>query len=177
MFDPGMGAFLNWIHRLSGPRMFGGSVSYFSPSVFAGGPNEGGLLRARITGAYRHSFSSDDKIDPDGSAIAMISFEPMVEIHLARFGGQNQYTIDFAAGASLNWLRGDITDSFLHTSFPAYFQFGLLLSNNVFLKLGLGGHWWPQFDASDFAPLVVDVETTKGEFTPAAVLGFDFLIF
>lgn len=172
MKNPGVGGFLDWIHRLSGPRMLGGSISVFSPTWNRS--DETPILRGRLTGAYRHSFSSDDKIDPDGSAVTMFSIQPMVEFYLFEIGQDNH--IDIAIGAAFNKFGGD-SDPFWHTSFPAYLQGGVHLTDSVFLKIGVGAHYWPKFDASDFDPLVVDVERTEGEFTPAAFVGLDFPIF
>ena len=98
MTNPGIGGFLDWIHRLSGPRMFGASVSVFSPTWSSSGPGERPILRGRLTGAYRHSFSSDDKIDPDGSPVTMFSIQPMAEFHLVG----NDNSIDIAIGAAFN---------------------------------------------------------------------------
>ena len=96
----------------------------------------------------------------------MISFEPMVEIHLREYGEQDQHTIDLAVGVSFNRFRGDFDDDFFHASYPAYLQLGFRLNDTVFLKVSLGGQYWPKFDASDFAPLVVDVQTTRGSSHP-----------
>lgn len=167
----GFGGFMDWIHRLSGPRMLGGSVSYFSPHLPAGSPENGArpILRGRLTAAYRHSVSSDDKIEPDGSPITMFSIRPMVEISLHEY-------VEIGIGGALHRFGGD-ADSFWHWSIPAYLQAGVPLTDVVELKAGVGVHYWPKFDAGDFLPLVVDVRRDEGEFTPAAFLGFDFHVF
>ena len=47
----------------------------------------------------------------------------------------------------------------------------------MFLRCGIGGEYFPEFDDTDFAPLTVDVETDGGEFTtPVGFIGIDWVI-
>ena len=135
----GWGAILDWIHELSGPRMFGPALSYYSAG-------EG--IRFRGTGAYRFSVASDDRIEPEGS-VTMFSIQPTVEIPIT--GGP----FEVAIGGALHRFGGDADENFWHVSIPAYAQLRFDLGPRWRLRTGVGGHYWLKFDEDDFAPVRV----------------------
>ncbi len=168
----GWGGFMNWVNRL-GPQFGGGGLSLFTSGFGPTTPDsDTGAFRLRLSGAYNWAFSSDDFIDPDGSSITMASINPMLEF---RFYESGNFNFEIASGASFNRFGGD-ANGFWHTSFPAFLQVGWRVngSDTWELKAGLGAHYWPEFETTDFAPLVVDVRRNESEITfPDLFVGFD----
>lgn len=154
----GMGAILDFIQKLSGPKMIGPALSVYT---------EGERVRGRFTGAWRWSFNSDDKIDPDGSKITMLSLQPTVEVPLG------SSPLDAVAGFALHRFGGDVKEDFWHWSIPAYLQLRFPLTGPVSVRLAVGGHYFAEFGATDFDDLVVDVSRTGGEWVWASFAGID----
>lgn len=154
------GGILDFIAKLSGPKMIGPAFSIAT---------SGDEIRFRGTIAYRVSFDSDDEIDPDGADITMWSLQPTVEVPL------RGTPVEVTGGIALHRFGGD-ADAFHHVSLPFYLQAHIPLTPVVLLRTGLGLHYFPAFDADDFAPLVVDVNRSGGEVVvPAIYLGLDFV--
>ena len=176
----GFGAVMDWIQRLSGPEFRGGALSIFTPDIGSRGtPRDGEessrIFRLRLNGAYHHSADSDDVIDPDGSAITMLTIQPMLEIPIWPVRPQSWY---FELGIGYAWHRfaGEV-DPFWNESIPLKVQFVRELwnlENRLDVRIGVGGHYWMKFDDSDFAPLVVTLERNKREFTAAAFVALDW---
>jgi len=161
----GIGAVLDFINKLSGPRMLGPSASYFH--TLGSGP------RLRISVGYLTAVGSDDVIDPDGSSVQALTLAPVLEVPL---GGS---PVELAAGVRFHRFSGDLADPFWHWSIPGRLQGRFPLggaASGLRLRLAAGVEYFPEFGAADFDPLVVDVKTDGGEFTFVAQVGFDWVL-
>lgn len=148
--EGGWGAFLDWLHKLSGPRFVGvGLTAYYQV------PGETGI-RLRLSGVYRTSVSESGEVTPDDANITMITVQPAVEFPVQKI------PVDFGVGVALHRFAGD-ADGFWHYSVPVYAQFRPRGDRRVTPVLGIGVHIFPEFDPADFAPLVVTVSRTDSE--------------
>jgi hypothetical protein len=146
----GLGVFLDWLHKLSGPRFVGGGVSGFVTL-----PGDAGI-RLRLSGAYRTSIGETGEVTPDDANITMLSVQPAVEFPVQRI------PIDFGVGVALHRFGGD-ADGFWHYSVPVYVQFRPRNTRRIAPLLGIGVHIFPRFEPSDFAPLAVTVSRQDSE--------------
>jgi hypothetical protein len=148
--DSGMGAFLEWLHKLSGPRFIGVGLSgYYAPSGDSG-------IRLRLSGVYRTSVSESGEVTPADANITMITVQPAVEFPVQKI------PIDFGVGFALHRFGGD-AEGFWHYSVPIYAQFRPRGDRHVTPVLGIGVHIFPKFDPADFAPLTVTVSRQDSE--------------
>jgi hypothetical protein len=148
--DAGLGAFLDWLHKLSGPRFVGGGVSGFVTL-----PGDAGV-RLRLSGAYRTSTGESGEVTPADANITMLSVQPAVEFPV------QSIPIDFGLGVALHRFGGD-AEGFWHYSVPVYVQFRPRNTRRVAPLLGVGVHVFPRFEPSDFAPLAVTVSRQDSE--------------
>ena len=146
----GLGVFLDWLHKLSGPRFVGGGVSGFVTL-----PGDAGV-RLRLSGAYRTSTGESGEVTPDYANITMLSVQPAVEFPVQRI------PIDFGLGVALHRFGGD-AEGFWHYSVPVYVQFRPRNTRRVAPLLGIGVHIFPRFEPSDFEPLAVTVSRQDSE--------------
>jgi len=157
--EEGGGGFLDWIHRLSGPGMIGPGATLF---------RTWDKVRVRVAGAYLAPIC-DDKIDPDHT-FNMLSLRPSVEIPV-------HGSFEISAGVDLHRFGGDGHDAVVKLSVPVYGQFRvpLGLRSNFFLRLAVGGRYFPGFDATDFGGAVRGLKTDGGEVSFAGMLGIDYV--
>lgn len=146
----GLGAFLDWLHKLSGPRFVGAGLSGFYTL-----PGEAGI-RLRLSGSYRTSIGESGEVTPEDANITMMSLQPAVEFPVQKI------PIDFGLGVALHRFAGD-ADGFWHYSVPIYVQFRPRGAGRVAPLLGIGVHVFPRFEPSDFAPLAVTVSRQDSE--------------
>lgn len=146
--DGGWGAFLDWINKLSGPRMVGPAASAWF--------RVGDRAHVRASIARRWSGDSSSAISPAGSGINMWSFQGTFEYEFAD-------PLAVGGGIALHRFGGD-ADAFWHTSFPLYLAARFPRGSRVQVVPQIGTHYFPKFDTSDFSPLTVTVDTTGGEF-------------
>jgi hypothetical protein len=160
--EDGMGAILDWIHKLSGPQFIGFGLNAYHE--FAGVPlreenpahREPGI-RLRLSTIYRTSIREAADVDPDNANITMLTIQPTVEFPITRI------PLEFGVGVALNRFGGD-ADSFWHLSVPVLAQFRPRQASWRFVpRVGVAVHVFPGFSASDFAPLVVDVQRDAAE--------------
>lgn len=145
-----LGAILDWLHKLSGPRFVGaGLTGSVAPAGDSG-------IRLRLTGVYRTSISESGEVTPDDANITMLSLQPAVEFPVLGI------PIDFGVGVALHRFGGD-AEGFWHYSVPVYVQFRPRNTRRVAPLLGVGVHVFPRFEPSDFAPLVVTVSRQDAE--------------
>lgn len=141
----GIGGLLDWINKMSGPRMVGPAVTGW----FAVG--EDFALRGSV--AARWSSTTDDAVTfpPTfpASRIRMISLQPSLEYRLHE-------TARLGAGLAFHRF-GDGVDGFWHPSFPLYAQVRVPTEGRLRPVVSVGAQIFPEFDAEDFAPLTVDV--------------------
>lgn len=156
--EDGGGGLIDWIHRLSGPSMLGPGASYYWRWE---------KIRFRINLSARFPVGFKDSTIDDDHGLNMLSLQPTLEIPI---GGP----LDFGVGIAGHRLGGD-HDAVYHLSIPVFGQlrFPVGSSGNWFLRIGLGGHYFPSFDVEDFDG-GVRVETDGGEFTLGVILGLDY---
>ena len=157
----GIGPLLDWIHKLSGPQLWGGGLSVYTPVT----PSKENSVRFRISGIYRTSYDETEEIDPDDASVQMITLRPVFEIPLGSL------PFDLGAGFALHRFQGDDFQSFWHWSVPLQAQFRT--GGLAHFRLGVSVDIYPRFDANDFAPLVVNVSTEKAEAVLGLFVGLD----
>lgn len=145
-----MGAFIDWLHRLSGPAFVGVGVTgaYEIPGAAE--------VRLRLSGVFRTSVSESGEVTPATANITMLTFQPAVEFPL------QEIPFVFGVGFALHRFGGD-ADGFWHYSVPIYAQFRPRWVRRIAPILGLGVHIFPKFGVSDFAPLDVTVSRNDSE--------------
>ena len=157
----GWGGFWNYMNKLSGPESTGIGVNYFRETD-AEFP-----LRVRLGVDIQRSISSDGAIDPDGSSINLFTVSLAVE--------KDWEVLRFGLAASETLFFGDFDDSFWHESYRAYVQLVARdFVDNLDLTVGPTLYRWPNFGATDFDPLVVDVDRTDAEYTWGLSVGIDW---
>ena len=139
------GGFLDWLHKLSGPRFVGAGLTT-SYTI----PGESGI-RLRLSGVYRTSISESGEVTPANANITMISVQPALEFPVQKI------PIDFGVGFALHRFGGDAT-GFWHYSVPIYVQYRSRGAGKV-----TPVHIFPKFGATDFLPLNVTVSRTDSE--------------
>jgi len=144
------GGFLDWLHKLSGPRFVGVGLTT-SYTV----PGEAGI-RLRLSGVYRTSVSESGEVTPADANITMISVQPALEFPVQKI------PLDFGVGFALHRFGGDAT-GFWHYSVPIYVQYRPRDAGKVTPFIGAGVHIFPKFGAADFLPLNVTVSRTDSE--------------
>lgn len=145
----GFGAFLDWINKLSGPRMVGPALSGF---VSLDDKRD-----LRVSVARRWAVDADDSISPTGSSLSMWSIQPTFEADLVD-------PLAVGVGLAIHWFGGD-ADSFTHWSVPLYAQLRSPDRGGVRAVASVGGQYFPSFDPADFLPLDVEVSTSGSELT------------
>ena len=165
--EDGMGAILDWIHKLSGPPFIGFGLTGFHElrGVQLQGEDtthrEPGI-RFRLTTVYRMSISETGEVMPETANITMLTIQPTVEFPITRL------PLEFGVGVALNRFGGD-ADAFWHLSVPVLAQYRPRHASSRFVpRVGVAVHVFPGFSTSDFEPLVVDVQRGAAE----AVLQF-----
>ncbi len=155
----GGGGFLDWIHRLSGPGMIGPGASLFL---------EWNTVRVRVAGAYLVPLN-DDKIDDDHT-FNMFSLRPSLELRV-------HGPLEVSAGVDLHRFGGDGHDPVYKLSVPAYGQLRIPLDTEGrwFLRVALGGRYFPSFDPDDFDGGISGLKTDGGEVSFAGMLGLDYV--
>jgi len=155
----GMGAFLDWFHRLSGPRMVGPAVT--------GWHSLGEVPQLRMSVGRLWSVKADSPLPADKS-INMWSFRPAIEFRLAD-------PLAVGGGVSINRFDGDFDESFTHLSYPVYAQLRFPTGARFQGVISGGGQYFPEFDASAFDPIETGVSKDGGELTFWFGVGFEFV--
>lgn len=157
--DGGVGGFLDWINKMSGPRMIGPAVS--------GWFGVGEVVRIRGSVSRRSSSTSSAAVMPPGSQISMWSFQPTIEARISA-------PLVVGGGIAIHNFGGD-ADSFTKTSFPLYVQARFPTGSSIQGVATLGTHAFPEFATADFAPLTVDVSRDGAEFVLWFTLGVEYV--
>ncbi|HZD05473.1 MAG TPA: hypothetical protein VE173_11155 [Longimicrobiales bacterium] len=168
----GIGAILDWINKLSGPRFGGVGATFYAPLYGEGGEERSydTSIRYRLSVAMHFSYDSDDAVDPDGASIRMLTIRNSVEFPVRHI------PLDFAVGFSLHRFSGD-PDTFWHWSVPLRAQYRVRLSPTASLRFGPTVDVFPKFAADDFQPLTVDVSRDRTEAVFGFLVGVDFQVF
>lgn len=154
----GIGGILDWINRLSGPRMVGPAAT--------GWVSLGERPRLRMSVARRWSVHTDDSPLPDDAQITMWSFQPTVDFRLSD-------PLALGGGVAIHRFGGDFDNAFTHFSFPVYAQVRFPTGSRVQGVLSLGGHYFREFGEADFGTLPTGVSKDGGEFSFWFGLGFE----
>ena len=154
----GIGGILDWIHRLSGPRMVGPAAT--------GWVSLGDVPRLRMSVARRWSVHTDDSPLPDDKEITMWSFQPTIDFRLSD-------PLALGGGIAVHRFGGDFDDPVTHFSFPVYAQIRFPTGSGVQGVVSLGGHYFPEFGQTDFNPTPTGVSKDGGEFTFWFGVGFE----
>ena len=161
----GPGGLLDWIHRLSGPSMLGPSVSYFYTV------DSTVRIRGTLSGKWAVGFK-ESTLDTD-HGINIAGFQPTVEIPISG-------PFEVGGGFALNRMGGDGHDAVYQFSIPIFCQIRTKVGSGPwYLRIGMGAHYFPAFDADDFVgPLGglpgVKVKTDGGEFSFGMFFGLDW---
>lgn len=155
--DGGFGSFLDWINKLSGPRMVG--------LAGTGWLKVSDDFRVRGSIARRRSSDTDAAVTPRGNQITMWSFQPSLEYQILA-------PLAVGAGFAVHRFSGD-ADTFTHLSFPVYAQSRLPLGGRLHAVALVGTQIFSAFDATDFAPLAVTVSRNSTEFVLWASIGLE----
>lgn len=132
----GMGAIIEWIHKLSGPPFLGGGVAPFWESGDRG-------HRIRLTLTYRGSRDeSSAGLSNDDAHFNMFSVQVTPEFQLGNWGS-------VGAGVTANIFGGD-TDTFLQLSFPLQFQLRPENDDDFIPRAGVGLKLFPPFADDEF---------------------------
>jgi hypothetical protein len=145
--DEGIGGLLDWINKLSGPRMVGPALTGWIAL------NDDFVVRGSV--AARWSSTTDESIRPTDNRVSMVSLQPTVEYRIseaARLG----------AGFAFHHFGGD-ADGFWHPSFPLYTQVRFPMESRWKAVVTVGAQVFTEFDAADFDPLIVDVSRDGAE--------------
>jgi hypothetical protein len=145
-----LGGFLDWLHKLSGPRFLGAGLT----GVYTF-PGEAGI-RLRLSGVYRTSISESGEVTPADANITMLSVQPALELPVQKI------PIDFGVGFALHRFGGDAV-GFWHYSVPIYVQLRPRSAGRVSPLFGIGIDVFPKFEQADFAPLTVTVSRVDSE--------------
>ena len=157
----GLGGFIDWLIRLSGPPFVGaGATAFYTLRGEAG-------VRLRFSAAYRTSVSESGEVTPEDANITMVTLQPSVEFPLQKS------PIDVGIGFAFHSFGGD-ADGFWHYSVPLSAQYRPRGNGSVVPRIGAALNVFPKFDATDFAPLDVSVSRDNAEAVFQLFLGFEF---
>jgi hypothetical protein len=170
----GIGAILDWLGRMSGPQFWqvgATATAGFEP----GDPERTSGVAGRVAVMAGRSFASVEQIDPDAASINILTVKPTLEY--AVLSG----VVGFEAGVAFHRFSGD-ADPFWHVSFPihaALRPFARVRGAEALkgLRIGASANFFQQFQAEDFGPLVVTVETDQTELVWGAFLNWEFFVF
>lgn len=164
------GAIMDWIHKLSGPGILQGGLTY---SVGLTSPAERVspvVARLRFSLMGGSAIDKSEEVAPPGGDILLVTGQVMIEFDLA--GG----VVSPGLGLSGHVFFGDV-DTFFKPSFP--FRVTLRPLKNTPLKgllVAPSLHYFPEWDADDFQPLTVQVSRDGGEVTFGLLLGYEFVL-
>jgi hypothetical protein len=158
----GLGGILDFIGRLSGPRMVGPAATGWMAL------GEAEVLRVRVSAARRWSVHYEGAVLPEDESVDMWSLQPGLELKLA-----DPFAV--GAGVAVHRFSGDFADPFIHLSYPVYAQWRFPTGSPIQAVLSAGFHYWPAFDEGDFAPLETGVSTVSGEPTRWFGVGFEYV--
>jgi hypothetical protein len=148
----GIGLFLDFIHKLSGPAFFGPGVSlYFRVSED---------MYVRVSGVGRKAVDKDpDEVLETDATITMTTLQVTLDKRVVQsipVGQTDLGAIDVGVGLALHRFAGDV-DEFGHESGLLQAQWRRLFFGSVVVRAGPALHAFPPFQTDDFAPLTVNV--------------------
>jgi hypothetical protein len=159
----GMGVFLDWIHKLSGPPFIGGGIS-----GFYGRTGEG--LRFRLTCSVKISFNETSAgATSNAIQINMITIQPTLEY------GLPDIDFDIGTGAAFDLYTGQF-DTVRKWSFPLFAQWRPRGDDKWVPRLATGVRFFPAFAPDDFSRLgPLNVERSGWEAVWQAFGGVDYI--
>lgn len=139
--DEGIGGLLDWINKMSGPRMVGPAVTGWIAL------DDDFVVRGSV--AARWSSTTDESISPTDNRVSMVSLQPALEYRLHEM-------TRLGVGLAFHRFGGD-AEGFWHLSVPLYTQVRFPMESRWKAVVSVGAQVFPEFEADDFAPLIVDV--------------------
>lgn len=171
--ESGLGAFLDWIHKMSGPGFVGVGGSYWierqgEPLARADPGHREPGIRLRLSLIHRVSYNENDTTRADEPRINMSTAQATVEFPLPRI------PFEFGVGFAVHYFSGgDLDDNVVHVSVPVLGQYRIRRADwNFVPRIGLAVNVFPAFDPVDFQPLQVPFPRRGAE----AVLNFFFAV-
>ncbi len=162
-----LGPVLDWIHKLSGPGILQGGLTYSVPWWTS--PDEAAVARLRFSLMGGSAIDKSEEVAAPGGDILLVTGQVMIELDLA--GG----VVSPGLGVSGHVFFGDV-DTFFKPSFP--FRLTLRPLKNTPLKgllVAPSLHYFPEWGADDFQPLTVQVSRDGGEVAWGLLLGYEFV--
>lgn len=164
-----MGPILDWIHKLSGPGILQGGLTY---SVGLTSPAERVspvVARLRFSLMGGSAIDKSEEVAPPGGDILLATGQVMFELDLA--GG----LVSPGLGVSGHVFFGDV-DTFVKASIPLRVLVRPLRKQRVLrgLMIAPSLHYFFEWDADDFQPLTVQVSRDGGEVSFGLLLGYEF---
>jgi hypothetical protein len=166
----GIGLFLDFIHKLSGPSFFGpGASLYFQVSDD---------MFVRVSGAGRKAVDKDpDEVVQTGATITMTTLQVTLDKRIVssiRLDDTDLGAFDLGVGLAIHSFAGDV-DEFAHHSGLVQTQWRRLFAGLFAVRVGAALHAFPPFQDSDFAPLTVNVEREGYEAVKQLFVGLEVL--
>lgn len=166
----GIGLFLDFIHKLSGPSFLGpGGSVYFrvSDDMFV-----------RVSAAGRKAVDKDpDEVVQTGATITMTTLQVTLDKRIVSsipLDDTDLGAVDLGVGLALHSFAGDV-EEFGHESGLVQAQWRRLFAGVFAVRAGAALHAFPPFQASDFDPLIVNVERDGYEAVKQFFVGLEVL--
>jgi hypothetical protein len=163
-----LGPILDWIHKLSGPGVLQGGLTYAAPLSPL---DKVAVPRLRFSLMGGSAIDKSEEVAAPGGSILLVTGQVMLEVDLA--GG----LVAPGLGVSGHVFFGDV-DTFFKASFPLRVTFRPL-KNTLVLKgllVAPSLHFFPEWGADDFQPLTVNVSRDGNDWTLGLLLGYEFTI-
>ncbi len=161
-----IGPILDWIHKLSGPGIIQGGLTYSVPLTAL---HEMAHLRFSLMGGS--AIDKSEEVAAPGGDILLVTGQVMIEFDLA--GG----VVSPGLGVSGHVFFGDV-DTFVKASIPLRLLVRPLRNQRILkgLMIAPSLHYFFKWDADDFQPLTVQVSRGSGEVTWGLLLGYEFVL-
>ncbi len=161
-----LGAIMDWIHKLSGPGILQGGLTYSVPLTSL---DEAAVARLRFSLMGGSAIDKSEEVAAPGGDIFLVTGQVMIEFDLAR------RVVSPGLGVSGHVFFGDV-DTFVKASIPLRLLVRPLRNTRVLkgLMVAPSLHYFFEWGANDFQPLTVQVSRDSGEVTWGLLLGYEF---
>ena len=167
-----LGPIMDWIHKLSGPGILQGGLTYSAPVWTSPADRVDPVVaRIRFSLMVGSAIDKSEEVAPPGGDIFLVTGQVMIEFDLA--GG----VVSPGLGVSGHVFFGDV-DTFVKASIPLRLLVRPL-RNTLFLKglmIAPSLHYFFKWDADDFQPLTVQVSRDSGEVAWGLLVGYEFVL-
>jgi hypothetical protein len=171
------GGIIDWIQKLSGPRVWRAGV-YLGIDLVDAVPwvDTGRGVNTRL--AYLRSFEVNNRssVTPANTEISVESWQVTVTVPVVNVGPQ---LIELGLGYNYHTFTTEVPDSsarkFNHYSIPAFAEAPIRIGRTPWLiNLAAGAHIFPAFNTTDFRPATVNVDRSDPEVVPYAFLTLEY---